>query len=127
MENNIDYKKLYEDEQKKVAYLEKRLAPYEENGVAKLYYAMNRKSWEMADMLNAVNLKTIEISDAKDKSFERIRYIINDSSGIATAVQALGNAAGITGDEEGDIKPKKRMVSPEMYAQEIGDNKTQDV
>ncbi len=126
-DEELDYKKLYEDEQRKVGFLSKQLSPYEENGTAKLYYAMNRKAWEMADMLNAVNLKTIDISDPKDKSFERIRYIINDSSGIATAVQALGAAAGVTGDEGADIKPKRRMTSPESVAQDIGDYKTHDV
>lgn len=124
---DIDYKQLFEDEQKKVGYLQKQLTPYEENGVAKLYYALQRKAWEMADMLNSKNLRNIPLDDPKDKTFERIRYIINDSSGIATAVEALGKAAGVTGDEDSDIKPRKRMVSPEMYAQEIGDNKTQDV
>jgi len=81
---------------------------------------MNRKAWEMADMLNVVNLKNIDISDAKDKSFERIRYIINDSSGIATAVQALGSAAGVTGDELEDIKPKRRITTPESISDVLG-------
>ena len=86
--------------------LKERLKKYEENGVAKLYYALSRKAWEMADMLNSINLKNISIEDGKDKSFERLRYIINDSSGIAAAVKALGDSAGITGNEKEDIEKK---------------------
>lgn len=86
--------------------LKERLKKYEENGVAKLYYALSRKAWEMADMLNSINLKNISLEDGKDKSFERLRYIINDSSGIASAVKALGESAGITGDEKKDIEKK---------------------
>lgn len=92
--------------QGKIESLEATIKKYEEDGVAKLYYALRRKAWEMADMLNSVNLKTIPIEDGKDKSFERIRYIINDSAGIATAVKALGDAAGVTGDEKKDVERK---------------------
>ena len=99
---------------------------YEENGPAKLYYALNRKAWEMADMLNSINMKNIALDDPKDKTFERMRFIINDSSGIANAVKALGEAAGVTGDEDKDIQNKRRATTPETMAQELGDYKTQN-
>lgn len=83
--------------------LEELLRKYEENGIAKLYYSLNRKAWEMADMLNSINLKDLTLDDPKDKTFERIRFIINDSSGIAAAVKSLGETAGVTGDEKKDI------------------------
>ena len=98
---------------------------YEENGPAKLYYALNRKAWEMADMLNSINMKNIALDDPKDKTFERMRFIINDSSGIANAVKALGEAAGVTGDEDKDVQ-KRRVTTPETMAQELGDYKTQN-
>lgn len=91
---------------KQVGILERKLASYEENGPAKLYYALNRKSWEMAEILNDNSLKDIKLDDPKDKTFERIRFIINDSADIATAVKALGETAGITGDEKKDISKK---------------------
>ena len=127
MPDQLDYKKLYEQEQQKVAVLERRLAAYEENGPAKLYYSLNRKSWEMADMLNAKNIKDIPLEDPKDKTFERFRFIINDSTGIATAVKALGETAGITGEEEKDIKSNRAKITPESMAGVIGDNKQADV
>ena len=66
--------------------LQEQLKRYEENGAAKLYYSLNRKMNEMADMLNSINLKSLQLDDPKDKTFERMRFIINDSSGIAAAV-----------------------------------------
>ena len=112
---------------KRVGDLEYLVGKYEENGPAKLFYSLNRKAWEMADMLNSINLKSISIEDPKDKSFERIRFIINDSSSVASAVKALGDTAGITYDEDKDVKAARRRTTPESIADDLGDNKRQDV
>lgn len=95
---------------KKIATLEAKIAKYEENGPAKLFYSLSRKSWEMGDLLNSIDLKELAIDDPKDKSFERLRYIIKDSSDIAAAVRSLGEAAGITGDEKKDISKKSSFL-----------------
>lgn len=95
-EINIDYKEKYEELK----------SLYESNGAAKLFYSLNRKMNEMADLMNSTNLKNLDIQDAKDKSFERLKVIWNDSSSIALAVKELGNTAGITGDEEKDVNNK---------------------
>lgn len=101
----------------RIAELEALVIKYEENGVAKLYYSLSRKSWEMADMLNSISMKNLVLDDPKDKTFERMRFIINDSAGIATAVKALGEAAGITGNEEEDTKkPTRIKITPESIA-----------
>jgi hypothetical protein len=100
---------------------EKLISSFEENGPAKLYYALSRKAWEMADMLNSVNLKNLQLDDPKDKTFERIRFIINDSSGVATSVKALGDIVGITGDEAKDIGSKKQRTTPETIADVLKD------
>lgn len=113
--------------EEKIERLEKLVKKYEQNGPAKLYYALNRKSWEMAEMLNSIDMKNVELDDPKNKSFERIRFVINDSAGIATAVEALGKTAGITNDEEKDIKTNRSRITPESMAEAIGDNKLSDV
>lgn len=107
--------------------LEQDLRKYEEDGVAKLYYSLNRKAWEMADLMNATNLKNLDIADPKDKTFDRLKVVWQDAASIATAVKTLADIAGITGDEDKDILGKRKMTSPEKIAQEIGDYKTQDV
>jgi hypothetical protein len=89
-----------------VEELKAKLLLYENNGAAKLYYSLNRKMNEMADIMNKNSLSTLSLDDPKDKTFERLKVIWNDASSIATAVRALGEAAGVTGDEEADVSKK---------------------
>lgn len=89
--------------------LKSKLLVYEQNGAAKLYYALNRKMNEMADMLNKSSLSNLDLTDPKDKTFERLKVIWNDSASIATAVKALGESAGVTQDENKDVNKKPFM------------------
>lgn len=86
--------------------LQAKVKIYEQNGAAKLFYALNRKANEMADLLNKTNLSTLTLDDPKDKTFERLKVIWNDSSSIALAIKDLGISAGVTGDEDKDIAKK---------------------
>lgn len=79
---------------------------YEQNGIAKLYYSLNRKANEMGDLMNKHNLGTMIIDDPKDKTFDRLKVIWNDATSLATAVTELGKIAKITGNEEEDINKK---------------------
>lgn len=85
---------------------EAKLKRYEENGVAKLYYSLNRKAWEMADVMNATNLKSISLDDPKDKTFDRLKIIWQDAASIAQAVESLGRIAKVTGNEDDDVNKK---------------------
>ena len=58
--------------------LQTRLLQYEQNGAAKLYYSLNRKANEMADLLNRHNLANMVLDDPKDKTFDRLKVIWND-------------------------------------------------
>jgi hypothetical protein len=91
---------------KTVEELEAQLALYEQNGAAKLYYSLNRKMNEMADMLNRQSLTTLDLADAKDKSFERIKAVWESAEKVATAIKSLGELAGVTGDEGKDVAKK---------------------
>lgn len=95
-----------EDLYKKIRQLEDRLSTYEQHGVAKLYYALNRKASEMADMLNSINLKNVELEDPKDKTFERVVKLLENSEKVSNCTKALGVIAGVTGDEEKDTIKK---------------------
>lgn len=86
--------------------LKQKLALYEQNGSAKLFYALNRKANEMADLLNKTNLSHLLLEDPKDKTFERLKAIWNDSSALSTAIKDLGVSAGVTGDESKDVAKK---------------------
>jgi len=79
----------------KIAKLEEKLAKYEDNGMAKLYYSLNRKANEMADLMNAIALKDLDIDDPKSKSFDRLKVIWQGASEIAISLTQLGQMAGI--------------------------------
>jgi hypothetical protein len=86
--------------------LKHKLSLYEQNGAAKLFYALNRKANEMADLLNKTNISHLLLDDPKDKTFERLKVIWNDSASISAAIKELGISAGVTGDEQKDIVKK---------------------
>lgn len=86
--------------------LKEKIKLYEQNGGAKLYYSLNRKMNEMADMLNANSLNSINIDDAKDKSFDRVFKLLEKSQLIAASAQTLRTFAGITDNEQEDINRK---------------------
>lgn len=84
----------------------KKVELYEQNGAAKLFYALNRKMNEMANLMNKTNLESLTLDDAKDKTFDRLKVIWNDASSLAQAAKTLGDAAGVTGNEEADVAKK---------------------
>lgn len=86
--------------------LQSALKKYEENGPAKLAYALNRKMNEMADMLNKSTLSNLDLTDPKDKTFERLKVVWNDCATVAAAFKALAESAGVTNDEVKDIARK---------------------
>ena len=102
---------------------EKIISLYEQNGAAKLFYALNRKMNEMADMLNKSILGNLDLTDPKDKTFERLKVVWNDASSIALAVKALGDASGITGDEQIDTTKNifKKITTAESIADAVGE------
>lgn len=112
-----------EDLKKQIAYLEGRLSYYEEDGVGKLYHALNRKANEMADLLNRTSLLNVEIDDPKVKTFDRLQKIWSDAESISTAIKALGVLSGINNPESKEVKEVivKRPFSPEMIADEVGE------
>lgn len=101
--------------------LKKKVAHYEGNGAAKLFYALNRKMSEMAERLNKTDLVTITLDDPKDKTFDRIKVIWNDAASIAGAVKTLGEVSGASGDELKDIRTPIFRITPENMADNIGE------
>ena len=112
-----------DDLKKQIAYLEDRLAYYEQDGVGKLYHALNRKANEMADLLNRTSLLSVEIDDPKVKTFDRLQKIWSDAESISSAIKALGVLSGLNNTENKEVKEVviKRPFSPEMIADEVGE------
>lgn len=105
IENETDQEKIKRLE-RELVFANQKLSVYEQNGAAKLYYSLNRKMNEMADMLNSNSLNNINIDDPKDKSFDRIFKLLEKSETVANSAKTLGSVAGITNDEEADVKRK---------------------
>lgn len=108
-----------------VSYLEGKLNYYEQDGVGKLYHAMNRKANEMAELLNKTKLTDLDIDDPKNKAFERLQKIWSDAETISTAIKSLAIIAGIV-EENNDKAPKKEVIinrpfSPETVADAVGE------
>lgn len=84
--------------------LKERLKLYEQNGSAKLYYALQRKMNEIGELFNKNSLTNINLDDPKDKSFDRIFKLLEKSEVVSKAAEAAKVFAGITtGDEEKDV------------------------
>ena len=54
---------------------EKVISLYEQNGAAKLFYALNRKMNEMAERINKTDLVTISLDYPKDKTIDKLKVI----------------------------------------------------
>jgi hypothetical protein len=95
-----------ENYKKQVAVLEQRLAKYENHGGVRLYYSLNRKLNEIADVLNSTNIKDELRGDVKEKAFERLRALWTDAEKIVTATQAIATMLKLTNDEDRDNNKK---------------------
>lgn len=93
------------DLEKSNAYLQSKLYYYEQNGSTNLFFSLQRKANEMAQLLNKTSLLDIDLIDAKDKSFERLQKIWNDAASITEAIKALGLLAGINEEKKEVKKP----------------------
>lgn len=110
---------------KTIQELEETISLYEQDGAAKLFYAINRKMNEMATLMNKNNLAKLDLDDKEGKSFDRLFKLMEKAKVISDAAQAIQGFAGVSGDESKDIKNNKFRITPESMAQELGDNKTQ--
>lgn len=107
MAEEIEYKKLFEQERKKNIELQEKLDSFSLPSKAKLFYALNRQQNDLADMLNSINFKTIDMATAADKSIERLKIIWASIGTLAPIVDSLRMSAGVTGDEDKDMQDRK--------------------
>jgi hypothetical protein len=113
------------DLEKQIAYLQGKNAYYEQDGIGKLYHALNRKANEMAELLNKTSLTAIDIDDPKIKTFERLQKIWVDAGTISASIKALEVLAGINEDPKEGKKEVQQITrkpfSPENMADAVGE------
>jgi hypothetical protein len=105
-------------------FLKNQLSYYEQDGTTKLYFSLQRKANEMAELLNRTNLVNVELIDPKDKSFERLQKLWADAGTITESIKALEVLAGINQepkDNKKEIQVAKKPFSPENMADAVGE------
>lgn len=111
--------------EKKIKDLENKLAYYEQDGIGKLYYSLQRKANEMADLLNKTNISHLLLDDPKDKTFERLQKIWVDAGTISSSIKSLETLAGINQEPSGVevkiVQIAKKPFSPENMADAVGE------
>lgn len=122
---SIELEDKIKDLEKQIAYLQGKNSYYEQDGIGKLYHALNRKANEMAELLNKTSLTAIDIDDPKIKTFERLQKIWVDAGTISASIKALEVLAGInqeaTTDKKDVVQVVKKPFSPENMADAVGE------
>ena len=123
---SVELEKKIKDLEKQVAFLQGKNAYYEQDGVGKLYYSLQRKANEMADLHNDNKLTSLMLSpdDPKDKTFERLQKVWSDAESVSNAIKSLGVLAGIGQEVTADKKEVfqvKKPFSPENMADAVGE------
>lgn len=90
--------------EERIKALEAKLISLGVKGDAKLYYSLNKNMSDLSDILDNTDMSTIDLSDPKDKTMERLKTIWAAITPLAETLKFLKSTAGITGDEEKDIK-----------------------
>lgn len=122
---SVELENKIKDLEKQIAFLQSKNNYYEQDGVGKLYYSLQRKANEMADLLNDNKLTSTMLEDPKDKTFERLQKIWTDAEGVSTAIKSLGVIAGIGVESKEEKKEiaqvNKKPFSPENMADAVGE------
>jgi hypothetical protein len=122
---SVELENKIKDLEKQISYLQGKNAYYEEDGIGKLYHALNRKANEMAELLNKTSLTAIDIDDPKIKTFERLQKIWVDAGTISSSIKALEVLAGINQESKEDkkehVQVARKPFSPENMADAVGE------
>jgi len=121
---SIELENKIKDLEKQIAYLQGKNDYYEQDGIGKLYHALNRKANEMAELLNKTSLTAIDIDDPKIKTFERLQKIWVDAGTISSSIKALEVLAGINQENKEDkreVHVNRKPFSPENMADAVGE------
>ena len=121
---SVELENKIKDLEKQIAYLQGKNAYYEQDGIGKLYHALNRKANEMAELLNKTSLTAIDIDDPKIKTFERLQKIWVDAGTISASIKELEVLAGINSGPIDIVKEQqknRKPFSPENMADAVGE------
>jgi hypothetical protein len=69
----------------------------------------------MAELMNAISLRDLDIDDPKSKSFDRLKVIWQGASEIAISLTQLGQMSGVL---KSDKKPEDSKPFVDLIAQD---------
>jgi hypothetical protein len=100
-----DYKKLYEEEKKKVSVLEQTLALYQKDATFRGYYVQNKIANQQIDILENFDLEgEIKKNPKDDKYFDRAKGLWEGMPDMIAGLNKLKTELKITGNEDRDKK-----------------------
>lgn len=118
MAEEKDYKKLYEQEQKKVSALEQRLKLYEDDPLKGGYFVSVFIQNQQIEFLRNFKIKDEVGKLAKeDATYARAKDMWEGLPKMIESINQLKSILKITPEEE--KTEMKRMVSPESIAQDL--------
>lgn len=101
MEDQTDYKKLYEDEKKKTELLEKENALFSKDPLKRGYFSLVRISNQTIDILNEFKISTeIGNSPKDDKKYDRVKSLWEGLKPMLLDIKALRSEMKITTKDE---------------------------
>lgn len=120
MDDEIDYKKLYENEKKKTEILEKENFVFKTDPVKRGYFSLCRILNLQVDALNEFRLKeSIGGKKSEDASFERMQGIWSNLPSMITNLNDLKVVLRITPEEEKSNVRLRGGTSPESVASSL--------
>lgn len=124
MAEALDYKRLYEQEQKKVSVLEQKLALFEDEPEKSGYFALKRILNAQIKILNKFDLDTeIGQNPKDDKKYDRTKSLWEGLKPMIVELKNLKVELGITSlEEEKESKKTIKSFSPEAIADAIGES-----
>lgn len=107
----MDEAKEIKDLKKQIDVLEKRLALYENIGTKGLFFALNKKSNEIQQILNSSDLKNVfNDFETAPKKFDRLKDLFMDAPKFIQSIETLRKDLGITGTEDQETKGKYNFI-----------------
>lgn len=80
-------------------YLQGKLDEFTK-GDANMFYAVQKKKFEISELLNKSDLRDMDIVSKSDASFERIFKLLEKCESIANSSKALGEMLGVVKKQE---------------------------
>lgn len=69
-------------------------------GDANMFYAVQKKKFEISELLNNTDLRGVDLISKSDASFERIFKLLEKCESIANSSKALGEMLGVVKKQE---------------------------